>query len=170
MLPQNTSLKIASLFLMVLFSVAILAAQSRTYCNPLNIDYAYGAIPNFDEQGRHRATADPVIVLFKGKYFLFSTNQYGYWWSDDMSDWKFVHRAFLKPFHKVYDDLCAPAAAVVSDTLLLLGSTYTKDFPLWMSMNPTVDDWKEAVDSFQVGAWDPALFPDVQQHSRVQFQ
>ena len=48
----------------------------------------------------------------------------------------------------------------MGDTLLLLGSTYTMDFPIWMSTNPTTDDWKEAVDSFKVGAWDPDLFLD----------
>jgi len=148
-----------SIFLL-LFTSDNVSTQPKTYCNPLNIDYAYGAIPNFSEQGKHRATADPVVVVFKGKYFLFSTNQYGYWWSTDMSDWKFVYREFLKPFHKVYDELCAPAAVAIGDSLLLIGSTHTKDFPLWMSTNPTVDDWQEAVDSFQAGAWDPALFLD----------
>ncbi len=135
-------------------------SQSKTYCNPLNIDYAYVAIPNAVEQGKHRATADPVITLFKGKYFLFSTNQYGYWWSDDMLNWKFVFRKFLKPYHTVFDELCAPAAVAVGDTLLLIGSTVTNDFPLWMSTNPTVDDWKEAVDSFQIAAWDPSFLLD----------
>jgi len=148
-------------FFMIFFLfLPIQYAQQKTYCNPLNIDYGYGAIPNFTEQGKHRTTADPLIVFFKNKYFLFSTNQYGYWWSDDMYKWNFVSRSFLKPYNKVYDDLCAPAAVVVGDTLLLLGSTYTKEFPLWMSTNPTVDEWKELVDSFQVGAWDPALFLD----------
>jgi hypothetical protein len=140
--------------------VSFCIAQQRTYCNPMNLDYAYSPIPDFSEQGKHRATADPVIVLFKGSYYLFSTNQWGYWWSDDLLQWHFVSRKFLKPWHKVYDELCAPAAVAVGDTLLLLGSTYTKDFPLWMSTNPKVDDWKEAVDSFKVGAWDPAFFLD----------
>ncbi|MGE5848194.1 MAG: family 43 glycosylhydrolase, partial [Ignavibacteria bacterium] len=135
-------------------------SQQKTYCNPLNIDYAYNAIPDFTVNGNHRATADPVIVLFKDKYYLFSTNQYGYWWSDDLYNWKFIYRKFLKPYHKVYDELCAPAAAAVGDTLFLIGSTYTKDFPLWMSTNPTVNEWKEAVDSFEVGAWDPSFFLD----------
>ncbi|MFA6440125.1 MAG: family 43 glycosylhydrolase [Bacteriovoracaceae bacterium] len=126
----------------------------------MNIDYAYGDIPNFTEMGKHRATADPVIVLFKAKYFLFSTNQYGYWWSNDLWNWNFVSRRFLKPYHNVYDELCAPAAGIIGDTLLLLGSTHTNTFPIWMSTNPTVDDWKEAVDSFPVGAWDPAFFTD----------
>ena len=136
------------------------AGQSRTYCNPMNIDYGYSPIPNFSEQGNHRATADPVITLFKDKYYLFSTNQWGYWWSDEMLKWNFVPRKFLKPWHKVYDELCAPGTLVLGDTLLVFGSTHTTDFPLWMSTNPQVDDWMEAVDSFKVGAWDPAFFAD----------
>ncbi|MGI8950384.1 MAG: family 43 glycosylhydrolase [Chitinophagaceae bacterium] len=135
-------------------------AQQKTYCNPINIDYGYCPIPNFVEQGKHRATADPVITLLKNNYYLFSTNQWGYWFSSDMLNWKFVPRKFLKPYHHVYDELCAPATLVLNDTLLVLGSTYTLDFPLWMSTNPTKDDWKEVVDSFKVGAWDPAFFLD----------
>jgi len=132
----------------------------KTYCNPINVDYGYCPIPNFSEQGKHRATADPVIVVFKGTYYMFSTNQWGYWWSTDMLSWKFVPRKFLKPWHHVYDELCAPATLVLGDTLLLIGSTYTKNFPLWMSQNPRTDTWKEAVDSFTVGAWDPGFFAD----------
>ena len=135
-------------------------AQQKTFCNPINIDYGYCPIPNFSEQGKHRATADPVITLFKGNYYLFSTNQWGYWFSSDMLNWKFVPRKFLKPYHHVYDELCAPAVLVMGDTLMVIGSTYTQDFPLWMSTNPTKDEWKEAVDSFKVGAWDPGLFLD----------
>ena len=147
-----------------IFTICILHvqanAQQKTYCNPINVDYGYCPIPNFSEQGKHRATADPVITLFKGNYYLFSTNQWGYWYSADMLHWKFVPRKFLKPYHHVYDELCAPAVLAMGDTLLVIGSTYTLDFPLWMSTNPTKDDWKEAVDSFKVGAWDPALFLD----------
>jgi xylan 1,4-beta-xylosidase len=134
--------------------------QNKTYCNPINLDYGYCPIPNFSEQGKHRATADPVITLFKNKYYLFSTNQWGYWWSNDMSQWNFVPRKFLKPWHNVYDELCAPATLVLGDTLLVIGSTQGKNFPLWMSTNPQKDEWKEAVDSFQAGAWDPGFFVD----------
>jgi xylan 1,4-beta-xylosidase len=137
-----------------------LPAQQKTYCNPINIDYGYCPIPNFTEQGKHRATADPVITLFKGNYYLFSTNQWGYWWSSNMLNWHFVSRKFLKPWHKVYDELCAPATLVLGDTLLVIGSTHEKNFPLWMSTNPQKDEWKEAVDSFQAGAWDPGFFVD----------
>jgi xylan 1,4-beta-xylosidase len=137
-----------------------LKAQQKTFCNPINIDYGFTPIPNFSEQGRHRATADPVIVVFKNNYYLFSTNQWGYWVSPDMLSWRFIPRLFLKPWHKVYDELCAPAAVALGDTLLLIGSTYAKNFPIWMSTDPGKDNWKEAIDSFDVGAWDPAFFLD----------
>lgn len=145
---------------MVLSTGSSLCAQQKTYCNPINVDYGYTPIPNFSEQGRHRATADPVITVFKNNYYLFSTNQWGYWVSPDMLDWRFIPRKFLKPWHKVYDELCAPGALAMGDTLLLLGSTYSKNFPVWMSTDPRSDNWKEAVDSFEVGAWDPAFFLD----------
>lgn len=158
MLARKLPIAIVICLLTCFFSTAI--AQQKTYCNPINIDYGYCPIPNFSEQGKHRATADPVITVFKGNYYLFSTNQWGYWWSPDMVQWNFVARKFLKPWHKVYDELCAPATLVLGDTLLVIGSTYSKNFPIWMSTNPQKDEWKEAVDSFQVGAWDPAFFLD----------
>jgi hypothetical protein len=98
-------------FILVIFSYCQSSGQ-KTYCNPLNLDYAYCPIPDFTTWGKHRATADPVIVNYKGDYFLFSTNQWGYWWSADLDKWTFVPRLFLKPWHKVYDELCAPAVWV----------------------------------------------------------
>jgi xylan 1,4-beta-xylosidase len=135
-------------------------AQQKTYCNPINIDYGYTPIPNFTEWGKHRATADPVIVTYKGDYYLFSTNQWGYWWSNDMLNWKFISRKFLRPWNEGYDELCAPAVGIVGDTMVVFGSTYTKNFTIWMSTNPKANEWKPLVDSFEIGGWDPAFFTD----------
>lgn len=134
--------------------------RQTTYCNPINLDYGYCPIPNFTEWGKHRATADPVIVTYKGDYYLFSTNQWGYWWSNDMLNWNFVSRKFLKPYHKTYDELCAPAVWVMGDTMLVFGSTYTSNFPVWMSTDPKGNVWKEAIDSLAIGGWDPDFFLD----------
>jgi xylan 1,4-beta-xylosidase len=144
----------------VLVWATALQAQQRTYCNPINIDYGYTPIPNFSEWGRHRATADPVIVNYKGDYYLFSTNQWGYWVSSDMLNWKFHSRRFLRPWNEGYDELCAPAVGVIGDTMLVFGSTYTSKFTLWMSTNPKANEWKPLVDSFEIGGWDPAFFTD----------
>ena len=134
--------------------------RQATYCNPINIDYGFCPIPNFVQNGKHRATADPIISVYDNKYFMFSTNQWGYWWSKDMKDWNFIPRKFLRPWNNVYDELCAPASVVLGDSLLVIGSTYEKNFSLWYSTNPTKDDWHVAVDSFEMGAWDPGLFLD----------
>jgi xylan 1,4-beta-xylosidase len=135
--------------------------QQRTYCNPVNIDYGYTPIPSFTQWGRHRATADPVIVRYKENYYLFSTNQWGYWWSTDLLHWNFISRKFLRPWNKgTYDELCAPAVGIIGDTMLVFGSTYTKNFSIWMSTDPKGNSWKPLVDSFDIGGWDPAFFTD----------
>lgn len=146
--------------LLILFITIHGYSQQKTYCNPINIDYGYTPIPNFYNQGKHRATADPVIVNFKGKFFLFSTNQWGYWWSTDMLNWNFVSRKFLKPDAKVYDELCAPAAFVMKDEMYLIGSTHGPNFSLYKTKDGRTDDWEVAVEDFKVGAWDPGFLYD----------
>lgn len=135
-------------------------AQPATYCNPLNIDYGYSPIPNFSNWGRHRTTADPVIVNHKGTFLLFSTNQWGYWYSKDLSQWTYVPKRFLRSWNDSYDELCAPAVGIVGDTVLVMGSTYNRDFTIWMSTNPLANEWKPLVDRFDIGGWDPDFFAD----------
>ncbi len=149
-------------FIVVLLFLSLQSgAQQKTYCNPVNIDYGYTPIPNFSEWGRHRATADPVVVNYQGDYYLFSTNQWGYWWSNDMLNWKFISKKFLRPWHTgVYDELCAPAVGIIGDTMIVMGSTYSNNFTIWMSTNPKANEWKPLVDSFEIGGWDPSFFTD----------
>ena len=134
--------------------------QQKTYCNPINVDYGYTPFPSFTEWGKHRATADPVIVNYKGDYYLFSTNQWGYWWSHDMLNWKFNERKFLRPWNNTLDELCAPAVGIIGDTMIVFGSTYTSTFTIWMSTNPKANEWKPLVDSLDIGGWDPAFYTD----------
>lgn len=150
--------------LCIIFSMLFqtLSSQQKTYCNPINIDYGYTPFDVFSAQGKHRATADPVIVNFKDDLFLFSTNQEGYWHSDDMLHWTFVSRKFLRD-NKYIHDLNAPAVWAMKDTLYVYGSTWESDFPIWKSTNPKKDDWKIAVDTLKVGAWDPAFHYDEDQ-------
>ncbi|WP_216073675.1 hypothetical protein, partial [Acinetobacter baumannii] len=38
----------------------------------------------------YRTGADPAVVTFKGKYYLFQTLADGYWSSSDLVHWKFI--------------------------------------------------------------------------------
>lgn len=154
-------IKLYIFFILLLSSVVFSNAQQKTYCNPVNIDYGYTPFPANTEGGKHRATADPVIVNFRNKFFLFSTNQEGYWWSDNMLNWNFVSRKFLLPrsAFKLHD-INAPGVFIMKDTLYVYGSSHQKDFPIWKSGNPTKDDWQIATDTLKVGAWDPGFFYD----------
>ena len=153
-------LNIVRIIIIVFFCGNNMNAQQKTYCNPINIDYGYTPIPDFTKNGKHRATADPVIVNFKGNYILFSTNQFGYWWSSDMLNWNFVSRKFLLPKNKVYDELCAPAVFEMKDELYVIGSTHGTEFALWKTSDPIKGNWTIAKEDFQLGAWDPAFLYD----------
>ena len=67
---------------------SLLGGTPRTFCNPLNLDYGLrtkGTSP------LHRHGADPCIVLFKDRYYLFSTwDKPGYRVSDDLLSWKYI--------------------------------------------------------------------------------
>jgi len=83
---------VTALILLTVYITVCSSQSNKTYCNPLNLDYGFTPIPDFSAWGKHRATADPVIVSYRNAYFLFSTNQWGYWWSMDLLSWNFVPR------------------------------------------------------------------------------
>ena len=152
--------KITKIICVVVLWHSTAFAQQKTYCNPINVDYGYTPFTSFTEWGKHRATADPVVVNYKGDYYLFSTNQWGYWVSSDMLNWKYNERKFLRPWNNTNDELCAPAVGIIGDTMVVFGSTYTHNFTLWMSTDPKGNVWKPLIDSFEIGGWDPAFFTD----------
>ena len=61
------------------------ASIEKTFCNPLNISYRFC----LDEPSRREA-ADPTMVVYKDKYFLFASKSGGYWYSDDLLNWTFI--------------------------------------------------------------------------------
>lgn len=139
-----------------------IAISQPSYCNPLNLDYAYKPSLHqyYGTDESHRSTADAAIVNFKGDLYLFSTNQQGYWWTSDLQRWYFVRKSFK--INRSNDDVCAPAAWAWGDTMLFMPSHMDRDhIPLYVSTDPKNGRWTETVDSFpQAHCWDPALFKD----------
>ncbi len=144
-------------FLSVSYSIAQSSSQ-KTYCNPMDIDYKYN-FEQLNDSISYRSGADPVIVNHKGEYFLFVTISGGYWHSKDLLHWKYII-----PNKWPMEDMCAPAAMSVRDTLYLFQSTF-ETRPIFFSTEPEKGNlqfynrWLPQLPK-EVGPWDPALFYD----------
>jgi hypothetical protein len=121
---------------------------AKTFCNPLDLSYRYQP----DEPSRREA-ADPTMVLFKDKYYLFASKSGGYWWSEDLKSWNLVETGDIP-----VEDY-APAAVVIGDTVYFMASSAERR-PIYKSADPLTGHWQVAGDTFPFPVWDPALFFD----------
>lgn len=131
-------------------------AKYRTYCNPLDIDYSYMSHYRAENNVSYRSGADPSVVNFKGRYYMFVTRSHGYWASDDMADWRFI-----KPRSWYFNGSNAPAAAVYGDKVIVLGDPSGRGAVIETD-NPELGDWRTnfAVIDVPDGVQDPDLFVD----------
>ena len=127
-----------------------------TYCNPIDIDYSYMSHYRAENNVSYRSGADPAIVNFKGRFYMFVTRSHGYWASDDMSNWKFI-----KPQSWYFNGSNAPAAAVRNGKVIVLGDPSGRGAVIETD-NPELGDWKTnyAVINLPDGVQDPDLFVD----------
>ena len=132
--------------------------NNRTFCNPVNISYNFEPYNNNSKEGNSfRSTADPMALVYKNEYYLFSTNQGGYNCSKDLVNWEFIPASFQRK--PTDDDLCAPAAFVSGDTLFYVGCTY-EGLPVWYTTEPKSGRFKRYVEKTVLPAWDPYIFRD----------
>lgn len=66
---------------------ATVADQPTTFCNPLNLNYRFMKIGGGEGI---REAADPVVVTFRGRHYLFASKSSGYWHSTDFNRWTHV--------------------------------------------------------------------------------
>lgn len=149
----------ATIILMLISNTIFCQEQKRlTYCNPLDIDYKYN-FEQFNDKISYRSGADPVIVNHKGEYYLFVTISGGYWHSGDL-----VHWDFITPSMWPMEDICAPAALSVKDTLFLFQSTF-EIRPIFYTTTPVngqlkfYNRWLPEMPGAK-GPWDPDIFYD----------
>ncbi len=124
----------------------------ETYCNPLDLGYRY---QHMDEGGRIRAGregADPTLILFKGRYYLFVSMSAGFWHSPDLLHWHFQ----AAPDLLIYD--YAPDVRQIGDYLYFCASSRDKNCPILRTADPLTGAFAEVSAPFPF--WDPALFAD----------
>ena len=149
------------------------AVPAQTYANPVDLDYRYN-FEQVNEGVSYRTGADPVIVPFKGAYYLFLTLADGYWRSTDLVTWRFV-----KPSRWPAEGIVAPAVSSDGERLLIMpsmttqGTIYSSSDPasgridLFVRRMPPLpgavrSGFEETIKPGQVppGPWDPDLFRD----------
>ncbi|MBO5797663.1 MAG: hypothetical protein J6R77_04875, partial [Clostridia bacterium] len=124
---------------------AVVNQNPDTFCNPINIAYAYRA----DSDDGYREGADPVVQVYRGEYYLFVSHNNGYWWSPDLINWEFVYCMDAEM------EKWAPATVVVGDTLYL---THSEGGAIFKSTDPKNAKWERVGKPVDWG--DPALYYD----------
>lgn len=127
--------------------------QSRTYCNPLNVDYTYMIYNSADDKS-YRSGADPSVVEFRGEYYMFVTRSMGYWHSKDLLNWDFI-----QPEKWYFEGSNAPTAWNYKDSVLYVTGNPSGAMSILYTDNPKKGDWK-GVPSILYDLQDPMLFID----------
>ncbi len=129
------------------------------YCNPIDLDYGWGGF----KQTKARAAADPVIVLFKDRYYLFSTHDTGgYRVSDDLVHWQNI--AFAPEIRYAAQDggrYVAPAVATDGKYIYFIRlkrDRAAKTTEVIRTVDPDSGRWEHCGDVRRVS--DPTLFID----------
>ena len=131
--------------------------KMKTFCNPLDLNYAYRVYDDIDNKKSPVCleAADPVIVTFKGEYYLFSSITKGYWVSDDLSNWDFIH-CDDSQLPNIYN--YAPAAMVLDGAIYFHQGLY--DTKLYRNKTPKDPNaWELVTDNCYIGH-DPFLYYD----------
>ncbi|MEP6899495.1 MAG: family 43 glycosylhydrolase [Rhodanobacter sp.] len=154
-------------------AMAQTSTKSRTWTNPIDIDYRYN-YEQMNEGISYRTGADPAIARFGDAYYMFQTLADGYWRSTDLLHWLFV-----KPDRWPFDGPVAPAT-LVADGKLFLMQAAMEPRPLLYSTDPAHGKWEfwtrllppvpgaawpgheneMKAGDMPPGPWDPGLFQD----------
>lgn len=138
------------IFIIMLAISSYLSAQQkksdRIMANPLNLSYRF-----YTDGVSHRTAADPVIVFYKDRYYLFASHSSGYWHSFNLKDWTYIASKNLKAV-----EAWAPAVLVYKNVVYYLGMGEKQ---IYRSTNPEQDEWEE-INSKTQGYGDPAFFQD----------
>ncbi|UZR96657.1 family 43 glycosylhydrolase [Chondrinema litorale] len=143
--------------ILIIMACAIIACQQElpkktitldTFCNPLDLSYRFGL-----EKPSRREAADPTIMWFKDRYFLFASKSGGYWHSKDLLKWEFIQT------DEIPTEEYAPTVVAIADTVFFLASSNEKS-TIYKSVDPMSGKWTVAKEELEMPVWDPAFLLD----------
>ena len=127
----------------------------KYFCNPVNVNYRYQF--NKPMQGDKiqvsREAADPSMICFHGKYYIFASMTLGVWVSDDLVSWE-NHR--LPDNLPLYD--YAPDVRVLGDYVYFSASRRGQICNFYRTKDILNGPYEEIEGTFDF--WDPNLFVD----------
>jgi len=128
----------------------------KIFCNPLNVPYPYSFKKDPRDGYRltvNREAADPSLVLFRGKYYLFASMTASVWVSEDLCRWESVQLPDNIPIYDYAPDVC-----VLGDWLYFTASNRGVPCDFYRTQDPMSGSWERIPGSFDF--WDPNLFLD----------
>ena len=111
-------------------SAAPAGSRLRTWANPIDLPYRYQPRPAYNANNYvpYREAADPTIVRFNGRYWMFVSHSKGYWHSADLLHWTFVAPTGLDV------DTFAPTVVAMNGKLYFAASENVKT--IWVTDDP----------------------------------
>ena len=128
----------------------------KYYCNPINVNYRYqfNADPRLHGQLQIcREAADPSMICFQGRYYIFASMTLGVWVSDDLVNWENRRLPASLP---LYD--YAPDVRVLGDWVYFCASNRDHACDRWRTKDILNGPYERIEGDFPF--WDPNLFVD----------
>lgn len=119
----------------------------RDFCNPINIPYKF---QHYQNQASREA-ADPTLVYFKEKYYLFASMSGGFYYSDDLICWNWHENRNLDLYRY------APDVRQVGEYLVFSASDRSNSI-FYRTQDPLSDTFEKVSEPFPF--WDPNTFQD----------
>ena len=127
----------------------------KYFCNPVNIDYRYqfNQRMQMGEIQVAREAADPSMIFFRGKYYIFASMTLSVWSSADLVNWE-SHR--LPDNLPLYD--YAPDVRVMGEYVYFSASKKGEICNYYRTKDIVNGPYEEIPGTFDF--WDPHLFQD----------
>ena len=127
----------------------------KYFCNPVNINYRYQFNAGQKGNGMEiaREAADPSMIYFKEKYYIFASMTLGVWVSEDLVSWS-NHR--LPENLPLYD--YAPDVRVIGDYVYFCASKSGEICNYYRTKDILEGTYEEIPGTFDF--WDPHLYAD----------